>query len=108
MPTKFRLTRRPLLHSALLTTAMFAAAFWAPASGVAGGGKPCSTKDFKVTQVAKACSDGGRKAATKLMKDVVKSQNAKGNSITCDSCHTDLDSFGRTDNAVADLKKYLK
>lgn len=73
----------------------------------AAGGDACESESFAVPQVEAACKSGGRKAAKKLMKDVVKAQRKAKNAITCDSCHTDLDSFERTPNAVADLKKYL-
>lgn len=95
-----------LLRAGALVAGMAVIAL-APSTGEASG-KSCATKDFKVAKVAQACKEGGQKAATALMKKVVKDQNKAGNKITCESCHSDLDSFERTPNAVADLQKYLK
>jgi ABC-type sugar transport system substrate-binding protein len=71
--------------------------------------KPCLTKKFATPQVKKACTDGGQKAAKKLMKDVVKkARKADDDKVSgCLDCHDDLKTFKRSKDAVKLLKKYL-
>jgi hypothetical protein len=57
------------------------------------------------TPSAKACASGGRAAAKKLMKDMVKKAKAGGQKFTCEGCHKDLDNYELTKNANADYKK---
>lgn len=71
-------------------------------------GSACTSKKFNFKQVEAACKEGGRKAAKKLMKKVVKQSKKAGDKKTCLDCHKDLKSFANTKNAVADMKKYLK
>lgn len=72
--------------------------------------KPCTTKKFNFAEVKKACADGGRKAAKKLMKGVVKKARKAGDDkVTgCLDCHEDFKTFKRNKDAVKLLKKYLK
>jgi hypothetical protein len=98
-----------ILSSALAFTAIaLGGMFVGVSSAQADGDKPCAAKKFQVSQVEKACKDGGQTAAKALMKKVVKAQKAAGNDINCKSCHTSLKTFELKDNAVKDLKKYLK
>ena len=76
-------------------------------AGVANaeGKGPCKIATKGDSPTAKACSSGGREAATKLMKDMVKQAKAKGEKFTCDGCHKDLDNYELTKNAQDDYKK---
>ena len=71
----------------------------------AGDKGPCKIATKGDSPTAKACSSGGRDAATKLMKDMVKQAKAKGQKFTCDGCHKDLDNYELTKNANDDYKK---
>jgi hypothetical protein len=82
--------------------------FGLSAAGVANAGSdkgPCKIATKGDTPTAKACTQGGREAATKLMKDMVKQAKAKGEKFTCDGCHKDLDNYELTKNANDDYKK---
>ena len=68
----------------------------------------CSSKKFEFKQVKAACKEGGRKAAKKIMKQVVKDSRKAGDDKTCLDCHKDLKTFANTKNAVEDLRKFLK
>ena len=87
----------------------FAGALFGLASAAqADGDGACTAGKFDFAQVEKACKDGGRAAAKKLMNDAMKKAKAAGEQINCKSCHTDVkDKFALTPNAVADLKKWL-
>ncbi len=68
-------------------------------TGVAKAGDdkgPCKIATKGDSPTAKACTPGGRAAATKLMKDMVKQAKAKGEKFTCDGCHKDLDNYELT------------
>jgi hypothetical protein len=75
--------------------------------GVANAGDkgPCKIAIKGETPTAQACTKGGRDAATKLMKEMVKQAKAKGEKFTCDGCHKDLDNYELTKNANDDYKK---
>jgi hypothetical protein len=81
--------------------------FGLSAAGVANAGDkgPCKIATKGDSPTAKACASGGRDAATKLMKDMVKQAKAKGEKFTCDGCHKDLDNYELTSNAKDDYKK---
>jgi hypothetical protein len=81
--------------------------FGLSAAGVANAGDkgPCKIATKGETPTAQACTKGGRDAATKLMKDMVKQAKAKGEKFTCDGCHKDLDNYELTKNANDDYKK---
>lgn len=66
---------------------------------------PCTIATKGATPTAKACAQGGRDAAWKLMKDMVKQAKDKGVKFSCESCHKDVDNFELTKNANADYKK---
>jgi hypothetical protein len=71
----------------------------------AGDKGPCKIATKGDSPTAKACASGGRDAATKLMKDMVKQAKAKSQKFTCDGCHKDLDNYELTKNANDDYKK---
>jgi hypothetical protein len=71
----------------------------------AGEKGPCKIATKGDSPTAKACTQGGRDAATKLMKDMVKQAKAKGDKFTCNGCHKDLDNYELTKNANDDYKK---
>ena len=81
--------------------------FGLSAVGVANAGDkgPCKIAIKGDSPTAKACTQGGRAAATKLMKDMVKQAKAKGEKFTCDGCHKYLDNYELTKNANDDYKK---
>ena len=98
----------------LPTAALLAAIFAAFALGVGvpsvarAGDDACTTKKFHYPAVEKACKDGGRKAAKELMKGAVKKAKAAGKDVKCTSCHEDTKEFKLKDNAVDDLKPFIK
>lgn len=61
-----------------------------------------ATKGDSVT--ARACAEGGRAAAKKVMKEMVKQAKASGQKFTCDGCHKDLDNYELTKSATDDFK----
>jgi hypothetical protein len=81
--------------------------FGLSAAGVANAGDkgPCKIATKGDSPTAKACTTGGRDAATKLMKEMVKKAKAKDQKFTCDGCHKDLDNYELTKNANDDYKK---
>jgi hypothetical protein len=81
--------------------------FGLSAAGVANAGDkgPCKIATKGDSPTAAACTKGGRDAATKLMKDMVKQAKAKNEKFTCDGCHKDLDNYELTKNANDDYKK---
>jgi hypothetical protein len=85
--------------------ATFALALSAAGVARAEGKGPCKIATKGDTPTAKACAEGGRDKATKLMKDMVKQAKAKGEKFTCDGCHKDLDNYELTKNANDDYKK---
>ena len=88
-------------------TLLFAAALFFISIGTAGAadeGK-CTIATKGDSPTAKACEKGGRAAAKKLMKDMVKQAKANGQKYTCDGCHKDLDNYELTKTATEDYKK---
>jgi hypothetical protein len=86
---------------------LFALVLGLSLGGVAHAGDkgPCKVATKGDSPTAKACASGGRDAATKLMKDMVKQAKAKSQKFTCDGCHKDLDNYELTKNANDDYKK---
>ncbi len=68
---------------------------------------PCAAKSFKFDKVKAACTEGGRSAAKKLMKGVVKKAKAAGGDVNCKTCHTSLKTFALTKDAHTKLGKWL-
>jgi hypothetical protein len=79
--------------------------FVAGGAASAGDKGPCTIATKGDTPTAKACATGGRKAAHKLMKDMVKAAKDKGAKFECDNCHKDLDNYELSKNAADDYKK---
>jgi hypothetical protein len=77
------------------------------AAGVASAGDkgPCKIATKGDSPTAKACAKGGRDAAQKLMKDMVKQAKDKGAKFKCEDCHKDLDNYELTKTAIDDYKK---
>jgi hypothetical protein len=72
--------------------------------------KPCVNSSFKIAKVKEACDAGGKKAATKLMKDAVKKAKAAGETegMKCKDCHVDLKAYKlKGDDPVGRIKKWL-
>ena len=57
--------------------------------------------------VALACREGGRRAAKKLMKEIVNAAQKNGTRKTCDGCHVDLDSYALLTDARPELDSLL-
>jgi hypothetical protein len=79
--------------------------FTAAGVATAGGKGPCKIATLSDSPTAKACKSGGRDAAEKLMKAMVKQAGDNGVKFKCENCHKDLDNFELTKNATADYKK---
>ncbi len=93
-------------RAALVLTAVSFFALGAVGVARAGDDKgPCKIATKPGTPTADACAKGGRAAATKLMKQMVKDAKAKNEKFTCDGCHKDLDNYELTKNANDDYKK---
>ena len=75
------------------------------APGVARADGKCTIAIKGDSPTAKACATGGRDAAKKLMKDMVKQAKEKKEKFTCDGYHKDLDNYELTKNATDDYKK---
>jgi hypothetical protein len=71
----------------------------------AGDDGKCTIATKGETPTAKACAQGGRAAAKKLMKKMVEDAKKKKEKFTCDGCHKDLDNYELTKNANDDYKK---
>lgn len=93
--------------SAPLTALVFLTVAFATAPAHGGDEGKCTIATKPETEVGKACATGGRAAAKKNMKEMVKKAKANGQKFTCDGCHKDLDNFGLTANGQEDFKKLL-
>jgi hypothetical protein len=58
--------------------------------------------------VAVACREGGRRAAKKVMKELVKAAHKNGKRKTCDECHVDLETFTLLAGARRDLDSLVR
>jgi hypothetical protein len=67
----------------------------------------CTIATKPETEVGKACASGGRPAAKKDMKEMVKKAKANGQKFTCEGCHKDLDNYALTKNGQEDFKKLV-
>jgi hypothetical protein len=92
-----------------LTTFVCAAALGAllPSKSAFADDK-CTIATKPESVVGKACAEGGRKAAKKLMKEIVKKAKEKGTKFQCDGCHKNMDgTMELNKEAKADFKKLL-
>lgn len=101
------MSRPPSLTSLLAFSLLTASALGLAAPRMAHADDACATKKFNYPAVAKACKDGGRKAAKDLMKGAVKKAKAAGKDVKCTSCHEDAKEFKLKSNAVDDLKPWI-
>jgi len=67
----------------------------------------CTIATKPDSEVGKACASGGRAAAKKDMKEMVKKAKANGQKFTCEGCHKDLDNYALTKNGQEDFKKLI-
>lgn len=67
----------------------------------------CTIATKPDSEVGKACASGGRAAAKKDMKEMVKKAKANGQKFTCEGCHKDLDNYALTKNGQEDFKKLV-
>ena len=73
----------------------------------AGDNAKCTIATKPETDIGKACATGGRPAAKKDMKEMVKKAKANGQKFTCEGCHKDLDTYALTKNGQEDMKKLV-
>ena len=73
----------------------------------AAGDAKCTIATKPDSEVGKACASGGRAAAKKDMKEMVKKAKANGQKFTCEGCHKDLDNYALTKNGQEDFKKLV-
>ena len=73
----------------------------------AGDTGKCTIATKPDSPTGKACAQGGRAEAKKMMKEMVKVAKAKGQKFTCDGCHKDLDNYELTKNGQDDFKKLV-
>lgn len=96
------MTRRPpSLYLIVLMASMLAGA--ARAEDAA----KCTIATKPDSEVGKACATGGRPAAKKDMKEMVKKAKANGQKFTCEGCHKDLDNYALTKKGQDDFKKLV-
>jgi hypothetical protein len=67
----------------------------------------CTIATKPDSEVGKACASGGRAAAKKDMKEMVKKAKANGQKFTCEGCHKDLDNYALTKDGQEDFKKLI-
>ena len=93
--------------SSRLAVLFFLTAALVTASARGGGAEKCTIATKPETEVGKACATGGRAAAKKDMKEMVKVAKANGQKFTCEGCHKDLDNYELTKNGQDDFKKLV-
>ena len=74
----------------------------------AEGEAKCTIATKGDSPIAKACAEGGQKAAAKKMKELVKAAKAKGTKFTCDGCHEDMETFKLNADAGKGFAKLLE
>ncbi len=93
-----------VVRSSVLTLVM---AILAGGAARAGDEAKCTIATKPESEVGKACASGGRPAAKKDMKDMVKKAKANGQKFTCEGCHKDLDNYALTKSGQEDFKKLV-
>jgi hypothetical protein len=58
--------------------------------------------------VAVACRQGGRRAAKKIMKELVSAAQKNGARKACDQCHVDLDSYALLADAQLNFESLIQ
>jgi hypothetical protein len=98
--------KRPATQLATLILSLTLGSAYLARSGsaTAAEGK-CTIAVKGDSPTAKACTKGGRKEATAVMKSMVAAAKGKGTKFVCDNCHKDMESYALTGNAVEDYKK---
>lgn len=94
----------PVVRSSVLTLVI---AILLGGAARAGGEAKCTIATKPESEVGKACASGGRPAAKKDMKEMVKKAKANGQKFTCEGCHKDLDTYALTKNGQEDFKKLV-
>ena len=99
----------PASLSAIFGVVALAGALVGVSAPAQADGDACTATRFQVPEVERACKEGGRVAAKKMMNDAMKKAKAAGESVNCKTCHTDVkDSFALKPAAVAELQRILK
>jgi RNA polymerase sigma-70 factor (ECF subfamily) len=69
--------------------------------------RPCRIATTGRGPVFEACETGGVDEAKKVMKGLLKQARIRGNKLTCDACHRNLDDWTLVDGARDRLEKLL-
>ncbi len=93
-----------VVRSSALTLVM---AIFVGGAARAGDAARCTIATKPESEVGKVCASGGRPAAKKDMKDMVKKAKANDQKFTCEGCHKDLDNYALTKNGQEDFKKLV-
>ena len=91
-----------------LLSTVACAAVLVSVSEVRAGSEPCTTENFTSDKVEAACRKGGRDAAKRYMKSVVKKAKKAGKDVSCPDCHESLASYELEDGAAMRLAKLEK
>ncbi|HVU34656.1 MAG TPA: hypothetical protein VHE61_14575 [Opitutaceae bacterium] len=94
----------PVVRSSVLTLVM---AILLGGGARAADQAKCTIATKPDSEVGKACASGGRPAAKKDMKEMVKKAKANGQKFTCEGCHKDLDTYALTKSGQEDFKKLV-
>ena len=70
--------------------------------------RPCRIATTGRGPIVEACKTGGVAEAKKLMKELVKKAKFRGNKLTCDGCHRNVDDWTLLDGARDRLDKLDK
>ena len=91
-----------------LTVIALVGALFGASAPAGADDNPCTASRFEFKEVEKACKEGGRVAAKKMMNAVVKKAKEAGEQMNCKTCHNDVkDKFDLKPNANADFKRWL-
>jgi len=90
---------------ALLFLSFTMGAAYVGRSSDAVAGEKCSIAVKGASPTARACANGGRDEARKVMKDMVTAAKNNGTKFSCDGCHKDIMTYELKPNAVDDYKK---
>jgi hypothetical protein len=64
------------------------------------GPQPCTVAVRGDSPVARACREGGQKAAKNTMKNLITQARAGGASFRCDDCHLNTDNYAQLGTGV--------
>ncbi len=100
-----------LLRTSLLRTLGLAVIVSSSASvpvADAADPEPCTIAVRGESPIAKACKEGGVRAAKRAMKDMVRSAREKGMAAECSDCHKGADDWTLTKTAQEKFRRMLE